>query len=76
MLRRNFLKNAGAMVMAESIMGSHVLHAQQTAGKLRAYVGTYTTPTDGNGNGEGIYLFDVDTQSGELVNRRLVEWWA
>jgi 6-phosphogluconolactonase (cycloisomerase 2 family) len=72
MLRRDFLKNTGAMVMAESIMGSHALHAQQTAGKLRAYVGTYTTPTDGNGNGEGIYLFDVDTQAGELSNRRLV----
>jgi len=69
MLRRNFLKNAGAAVAAHSALRGAMLRAQQTAGKLRAYVGTYTVPTDGSGNGEGIYLFDVD--EGRLSNRRL-----
>jgi 6-phosphogluconolactonase len=41
------------------------------AGSVRAYVGTYTSAVDGGGHGEGIYLFDVDAQSGALSNRRL-----
>ncbi len=72
MLRRSFLKNAGAAAVAHTVLRGSSLRAQDTAGKLRAYVGTYTTATDGNGNGEGIYLFDVDTQAGALTNRRLV----
>jgi 6-phosphogluconolactonase len=31
-----------------------------------AYVGTDTLPVDGPANGKGIYLFDVDSESGEL----------
>jgi len=69
MLRRDFLKNAGAAVAAGSVLRSA---AQAPASGLRAYVGTYTTATDGSGNGEGIYLFDVDIPSGTLLNRRLV----
>ncbi len=72
MLRRDFVRNAGAAVVAHSVLRGAALQAQGSASGLRAYVGTYTTPTDGSGNGEGIYLFDVDTQSGELLNRRLV----
>ena len=72
MLRRDFLKNASAAVVAGSVLRGTVLQAQGAARRLRAYVGTYTIPTDGSGNGEGIYLFDVDTQSGELLNRRLM----
>lgn len=71
MLRRSFLKSAGAAVAAQSLLRTTALHAQETQGKLRAYVGTYTIPTDGSGNGEGIYLFDVDVQTGTLSNRRL-----
>jgi 6-phosphogluconolactonase (cycloisomerase 2 family) len=70
--RRSFLKNAGTVAMAHSALRGTMLHGVETkAGKMRAYVGTYTTPTDGNGKGEGIYLFDVDAHSGELSNRRL-----
>lgn len=72
MLRRSFLKNAGAVVVAHSVLRNVALRAQETGGKLRAYVGTYTTAMDGSGNGEGIYLLDVDAQSGELTNRKLV----
>jgi 6-phosphogluconolactonase len=70
--RRDFLKNAGAAAVAHSALHATALHAAETnTGKLRAYVGTYTTAMDGSGNGEGIYLFDVDAQTGELSNRRL-----
>ena len=72
MLRRDFVRNLGAAVVAQSVLGGTALQAQRSATGLRAYVGTYTTATDGSANGEGIYLFDVDTQSGELSNRRLV----
>jgi 6-phosphogluconolactonase (cycloisomerase 2 family) len=71
--RRNFLKGAGAVAALHSTLGSAALRAAEAdAGKVRAYVGTYTTPVDGNGNGEGIFLFDVDSQTGELTHRRLV----
>ena len=31
-----------------------------------AYVGTYSSPVDGGGNGKGIYLFEMNPTSGEL----------
>ncbi|MGB6743673.1 MAG: lactonase family protein [Terracidiphilus sp.] len=66
------MKNAGAVALAHSALRGAALHADEAArGKLLAYVGTYTTATDGNGNGEGIYLFNVDAQTGEFSNRRL-----
>lgn len=70
MLRRNFLKNAGAVVVAHSVLRGSRLRAQQSS-PLRAYVGTYTAAADGSAHGEGIYLFDVDARSAELLNRRL-----
>jgi 6-phosphogluconolactonase len=71
--RRDFLKSAGAAAVAHSALRGTALHAAETKmGLLRAYVGTYTIPTDGSGNGEGIYLFDVDARTGELSNRKLV----
>jgi 6-phosphogluconolactonase len=36
-----------------------------------AYVGTYTLPVDGSGNGKGIYLCEVDAGSGELKQMKL-----
>lgn len=70
--RRHFLKNAGTIALAQSALQGITLHAESTRSRLRAYVGTYTTAVDGSGHGEGIYLFDVDTRTGELLNRRLV----
>jgi len=67
--RRDFLEFAAAAAVANSLPGTLELHAAQE--KVRAYVGTYTTPVDGGGDGEGIYLFDLDPASGELSNRRL-----
>ena len=38
------------------------------AGKTLAYVGTYTSAVDGEANGEGIYLLEMNPANGELSN--------
>jgi 6-phosphogluconolactonase len=71
--RRNFLKSAGATVTTYSVLRAARLNAAETGtGKVLAYVGTYTTAVDGGGHGEGIYLFEMDTGTGELSSRKLV----
>jgi 6-phosphogluconolactonase (cycloisomerase 2 family) len=67
--RRKFLRDAAGVWVASSSFGALRLRAAQ--GKVCAYVGTYTTAVDGGGDGEGIYLFDMDSATGELSNRRL-----
>lgn len=64
--RRGFIAGAAAVAMMPRRMWS------ESAAKLRAYVGTYTSAVDGGANGEGIYLFDANAETGELTNRRLV----
>lgn len=70
--RRNFLKSAAAVAVAPAALSAE----QQTPAHVRrdkylAYIGTYTIPVDGSGNGEGIYLFEMDAHTGALMNRRL-----
>jgi len=66
MNRREFGKTA-AMLASESLMHG--------AGRpIRAYVGTYSSPQGpegSKGRGSGIYLFEMDTQSGSLTQRNL-----
>jgi 6-phosphogluconolactonase (cycloisomerase 2 family) len=70
--RRGFLKGAAAFAAAHSLMGAaKVRAAAENTGKVLAYVGTYTTAVDGGGHGEGIYVFEMDTRTGELSNRKL-----
>jgi len=71
--RRNFLKSAAAVAVASGALGE----AQKPASrpkrdKLLAYAGSYSLPVDGSGNGEGIYLFEMDVHTGALTNRKLV----
>lgn len=71
--RRLFLRGAAGSAFAH--LGAQSMRAQAPltrSGKLFAYVGTYTGAVGNLGNGEGIYLFDVDRATGELTNRRLV----
>ncbi len=71
--RRLFLRGAAGSAFAH--LGAPSMRAQiqpARSGKLLAYVGTYTGAVGNLGNGEGIYLFDVDQATGELTNRRLV----
>ena len=64
------MKSAGAALAGYSILRADA--AGTSTGKVRAYVGTYTTAVDGGGHGEGIYLFELDAGTGELSNRKLV----
>ena len=60
-------------MLAHSVLGSAQTSARISKnGKLLAYAGTYTSAVDGGANGEGIYLFEMDTHTGELSNRKLV----
>src|SRR5882762_7371320 len=63
--RRGFLKGAASVVAAQSTMAiakgmGHSLDQSRTF----AYVGSYT---GNDGNGQGIYLYDVNSQSGALT---------
>ncbi|MEO6815344.1 MAG: lactonase family protein [Edaphobacter sp.] len=65
--RRGFLKGAAALSIASSVPAI----AQSSSGKTFAYVGSYTdAPGDGS-NGKGIYLFEMDQQTGALTLLKL-----
>lgn len=60
--RRDLLKSSVALAMYSSL--PKALHA--AGQKAFAYVGTFTASIDGGGNGKGIYLFEMNSTSGEL----------
>ena len=70
--RRHFLKGAAAaaLVREAPAKGQQAAEASKT-GRTLAFVGTYTRPVDGSGNGSGIYRFELDTRTGELLNGNL-----
>jgi 6-phosphogluconolactonase len=59
--RRTFIKGAAAFQFARAAYAS-----QAEPGKVLVYVGTDTKPVDGAANGKGIYLFEMEPESGEL----------
>ena len=61
--RRALLKSSAALAMYSSL--PKALHA--VGQKTFAYVGTFTASIDGGGNGKGIYLFEMNSTSGELT---------
>jgi 6-phosphogluconolactonase len=65
--RRKFIQAASAAAIAYAPV-SRALDAQVRpgGGKIFAYVGTDTGAIDGNANGKGIYLFEMDSSSGQL----------
>ncbi|MBS1803999.1 MAG: lactonase family protein [Acidobacteria bacterium] len=67
--RRSFLLSGAAF----GIAAAHRTRLAAAAGlkPLFAYVGTYTLPVDGSGNGKGIYVCEVDRGSGELKQMKL-----
>jgi len=69
--RRRFLRGAASLGLAHSALARA---AAQMATRRRqlVYVGTYTGAPGAGGNGEGIYLFEMDPATGELSDRRLV----
>ena len=60
------LKGAAALAMAHSAVGAAPdFGGGAPGGRILAYVGTYTGASAG-GNGKGIYLFEMNPQTGEL----------
>jgi 6-phosphogluconolactonase len=61
--RRELLRGS----MAAAALASAPRLVQAASGqRTLAYVGTYSTPVDGGGNGKGIYLFEMNPATGEL----------
>ena len=71
--RRNLLKGAVALAAAASVPEAF---GQQPTGAPRGtvwlYIGTYTGNPGGGGNGEGIYLCELNLSTGKLTVLRLV----
>lgn len=70
--RRGFIKGAAALSIASSVSAA----AQEPRGGLRsgrtlAYVGCYTGAVGDGSNGKGIYLFEMDPQTGTLSPLKL-----
>ncbi len=66
--RRGFLKGAAALSIASSVPA---IAQSSRSGRTLAYVGSYTdAPGDGS-NGKGIYLFEMDQQTGALTMLKL-----
>ncbi len=65
--RRKFIQGASALALANSQISSALnLQGRANGGKVFAYVGTDTSAIDGKGNGKGIYLFEMESSSGQL----------
>jgi 6-phosphogluconolactonase len=63
MNRRDLLKASISLTILSSIPSPLRALGQ----KVLAYVGTYSSPVDGGGNGKGIYLFEMNPATGELT---------
>lgn len=71
--RRTFLKTSAAIAAAASTsLGARAASAGTNPSKVFAYVGTNTGHPGSGGDGKGIYLFEMNSTSGELTPVRLV----
>jgi len=71
--RRDLLKGAAALTVAAcapQALGEHT--AGDSFGTVLLYIGTYTGNPGGGGNGQGIYLCELDLSTGNLTVLRLV----
>ncbi len=65
--RRSFLTGIGALAITHSLVSVAQKQAGSAAAKkLFVYVGTYTGAVGNGGSGDGIYLYEMNRQSGEL----------
>lgn len=70
--RRTFLKGTASLACALTVeRATAAFAAPGGSGSIHAYVGSYTSAVDGGANGEGIYLFKMDSRTGELSGRKL-----
>ena len=71
--RRNLLKGAAALAAAASVPEAFGRHATGAPpGTAWLYISTYTGNPGGGGNGEGIYLCELNLFTGKLTVLRLV----
>src|SRR6266702_2238358 len=68
--RRGFLKSTAALAIVSSTVGAAFAKVSEGR-KILAYVGTYTGAIGNGGNGEGIYLFELNPKSGALTKIKL-----
>jgi 6-phosphogluconolactonase len=65
--RRKFIQGASALAIAYSpISRASNIQGRPSRGTVFVYVGTDTSAIDGKANGKGIYLFEMDSSSGQL----------
>jgi len=69
--RRTFLQSATALALTRSLLAA-APDTDSDSGRIRAYIGTYTSAVDGGANGEGIYLAQLDSRTGVLSQPHLV----
>jgi 6-phosphogluconolactonase len=70
--RRSFLAGASAIAISYAVPGiAQPSGTQRGNKKIFAYVGSYTGAFGGGSNGEGIYRFEVDLDTGALSGREL-----
>jgi 6-phosphogluconolactonase len=70
--RRSFLKTTAALCLTTSTIRPFQGVALDSRGqRILAYVGTDTKPVDGAANGKGIYLFEMNPLTGELLLLKL-----
>ncbi|MBZ5595900.1 MAG: lactonase family protein [Acidobacteriia bacterium] len=71
--RRRFLKGAAALALTRRALAqAQRKHGSFSIGPSLAYVGTYSNPQGpegSKGNGQGIYLFEMDRATGALSQR-------
>ena len=70
--RRSFLMGLGAVGLTGSRLGWAQAAKPAKAKTLFAYVGTYTGEPGSGSNGEGIYRFAMNTETGALTQRMLM----
>jgi 6-phosphogluconolactonase len=69
--RRGFLKASSAFAIGHCAVPVAAALDFPSARRVLAYVGTETSPVDSAANGKGIYLFESDVRTGELLRRGL-----
>jgi 6-phosphogluconolactonase len=72
--RRTFLKGAAALAVGSSLARGARGSVARSGRATLAYVGSYSSPQGpegSRGNGEGIYLFEVDPSTGALTQREV-----
>lgn len=71
--RRNLLKGAAGLAAAASVPEAFGRHATgASSGTAWLYISTYTGNPGGGGNGEGIYLCELNLFTGKLTVLKLV----